>query len=201
MCKEVLEMVEQMDKIELKNQLALQCAPLLTGIKPSNLLTLRNHSAQEVEELFRDTDITVQTLCRTRQQTVLILYREKELLTYLGKPAVRKAMQMFGYQTLQLADIFKNLCIHYEKYMTDREGFPHELGLLLGYPVEDVVGFVENCGQNYLYSGYWKVYGNVAEAKETFARYLAAKEQMIRMVSSGMEIRAILSMQHLRIAG
>lgn len=48
MSREVLELVEKMDKIELKNQLALQCAPLLTGIKPSNLLTLRNHSEAEV---------------------------------------------------------------------------------------------------------------------------------------------------------
>lgn len=108
---------------------------------------------------------------------------------------------MFGYRTSHLTDIFKKLCAHYEKYMTDRESFPHELGLLLGYPVEDVVGFVENCGQNYLYSGYWKVYGNVQEAKETFARYLEAKEQLIRMVSAGVEISAILSGEKFRMAG
>lgn len=201
MSREVLELVEKMDKIELKNQLALQCAPLLTGIKPSNLLTLRNHSEAEVKEVFCDTDITVQTLCRTRQQTVLILFREQELLNYLNRPGVREAMQMFGYRTLHLTDIFEKLCTHYEKYMKDRESFPHELGLLLGYPVEDVVGFVENCGQNYLYSGYWKVYGNVQEAKETFARYLEAKEQLIRMVSAGMEITAILSGEKLQMAG
>lgn len=201
MSREVLEMVEKMDKVELKNQLALQCAPLLTGIKPSNLLTLRNHSVEAVEAVFQGTDITVQTLCRTGQQTVLLLYREKELLAYLNRPEVRKAMQMFGYRTLHLTDIFKKLCVHYETYMTDRESFPHELGLLLGYPVEDVVGFVENCGRNYLYSGYWKVYGDVAEAKKTFASYLEAKEQLIRMVSAGVEISTILSPKRLGIAG
>lgn len=201
MSREVLEMVEKMDKIELKNQLALQCAPLLTGIKPSNLLTLRNHSAKEVEALFQGTDITVQVLCRAKQQTVLILFKEKELLAYLGRPEVRNAMRTFGYRTLYLTDIFKNLCTLYENYMTEGGSFPHELGLLLGYPVEDVLGFVENRGQNYLYSGYWKVYGNVAEAKATFARYLEAKEQMIRMVSAGMEIKAILSGGIQRLAG
>lgn len=201
MSREVLELVEKMDKIELKNQLALQCAPLLTGIKPSNLLTLRNHRAEEVEALFRDTDITVQVLCRAKQKTVLILYREEELLAYLGRSQVRTAMRAFGYRTLHLTGIFKNLCTHYEKYMTEGGSFPHELGLLLGYPVEDVLGFVENCGQNYLYSGYWKVYGNVAEAKATFARYMEAKEQMIRMVSAGMEINAILSGGWQRQAG
>ena len=33
MSREVLEILEKMDKKELKTQLALQCAPLLTGIK------------------------------------------------------------------------------------------------------------------------------------------------------------------------
>ena len=40
MSREVLEILEKMDKKELKTQLALQCAPLLTGIKLSNLLTV-----------------------------------------------------------------------------------------------------------------------------------------------------------------
>lgn len=200
MSREVLELVEKMDKVELKNQLALQCAPLLSGIKPSNLLTLRNHSVEEVEAVFAGTDITVQILCQTGRQTVLLLYREEELLTYINTPDVKHAMQRFGYRTLHLTDIFKVLCTHYETYMTDRESFPHELGLLLGYPVEDVLGFVENHGQNYLYSGYWKVYGDVGKAKALFNRYTAAKEQAIRMVVAGAEIKTLLTMGHQPIA-
>ena len=59
MSREVLEIVEKMDKKELKTQLALQCAPLLTGIKLSNLLTVSKNCVEDVEDLFRDTDITV----------------------------------------------------------------------------------------------------------------------------------------------
>lgn len=193
MSRDVLELLEKMDKTDLKNQLALQCAPLLAGIKPSNLLTLRQHSEEEVREVFRDTDITVQMLCHTAEQTVLLLYRREELLAWLNMPMVRQAMQSFGYAELSLDDIFSKVCVHYERYMTDRKLFPHELGLLLGYPAEDVLGFVEHGGQDYLYSGYWKVYGNVQQAKETFARYMEAKERLIRMVAAGMEITGLLS--------
>lgn len=193
MCREVIELVKNMDKADLKNQLALQCAPLFMGLKSSNLLTLRSHGAAEVGELFRGTDIKVQVICRAPQQTVLLLFREAELLAYLNTPVVKTAMARFGYRELALDVIFEKLCINYESYMRNRGNFPHELGLLLGYPVEDVLGFVENCGQNYLYCGYWKVYGNVAKAKEIFSQYLKAKEQMVRMVSSGVEITALLS--------
>lgn len=193
MSSETLELMERMDKVELKNQLALQCAPLLTGIKPSNLLTLRGHSTAEVEEMFRGTDIRVQMLCVTRRQIVLLLYREAELLAYLGQSKVAEAMVVFGYPARNLERIFERLAVRYQRYMSDRKTFPHELGLLLGYPVADVIGFVENDGQNYLYSGYWKVYENVQAAKDTFERYTQAKERMIHMVSAGTEIRAILA--------
>lgn len=189
MSREVLEMMEKMDKNDINNQLALQCAPLLTGIKPSNLLIVKCHSTQEVENLFRNTGITVHTLCQTGKQTTLLLYREEELLAYLSRPEVTDAMKLFGYRTLCLIDILEKLCARYQTYMNDCKSFPHELGLLLGYPVQDVLGFIENEGRNYLYSGYWKVYGNVQEAKKTFLRYTLAKEQLIRMVSIGKKIK------------
>ena len=43
--------------------------------------------------------------------------------------------------------------------------FPHEIGLFLGYPFEDVMGFIENKGENYLCSGCWKVYSCEQDAR------------------------------------
>lgn len=48
-------------------------------------------------------------------------------------------------------------------YQTIQEDFPHEMGILLGYPVEDVEGFIINNGKNELYTGYWKVYDNLTK--------------------------------------
>ena len=193
MSREVLEILEKMDKKELKTQLALQCAPLLTGIKLSNLLTVTKSNEEDVKDLFRNTEITVHTLYQTKHRTIFLLFREKQLLAYLNEKDVKETMRLFGYQTLRLIDIFENLCARYQKYMTDHQSFPHELGLLLGYPACDVLGFIENQGQNYLYSGYWKVYGNVQEAITTFNRYNEAREKVIRMVFRGMEIPTIMA--------
>ena len=183
----------QFYKKELKTQLALQCAPLLTGIKLSNLLTVTKSNEEDVKDLFRNTEITVHTLYQTKHRTIFLLFREKQLLAYLNEEDVKETMRLFGYQTLRLIDIFEKLCARYQKYMTDHQSFPHELGLLLGYPACDVLGFIENQGQNYLYSGYWKVYGNVQEAIMTFNRYNEAREKVIRMVFRGMEIPTIMA--------
>lgn len=42
----------------------------------------------------------------------------------------------------------------YACYMEEKGAFLHEIGLLLGYPVEDVLGFIRHQGKNYLYTGY-----------------------------------------------
>ena len=49
--------------------------------------------------------------------------------------------------------------------------FPHEIGLFLGYPPEDVDGFINNGAKGAKYVGTWKVYGDESIAKRTFAQY------------------------------
>ena len=76
--------------------------------------------------------------------------------------------------------------------MNDRKIFPHEMGILLGYPIEDVLGFMEQKGKNYLYSGYWKVYRDVSAKKKIFAQYENAKEELILWLEYGYEIHSII---------
>ena len=49
--------------------------------------------------------------------------------------------------------------------------FPHEVGLFLSYPPEDVKGFIENRAANAKCTGVWKVYGDERQARQTFAKY------------------------------
>ena len=62
----------------------------------------------------------------------------------------------------------------------------------LGYPAEDVQGFIENETKECKCVGCWKVYGDVNAARITFDRYNQAKEDAIRLISSGMEIHELL---------
>ena len=51
---------------------------------------------------------------------------------------------------------------------TDR--FPHEVGFLLGYPLDDVMGFVRTRAAA-LARGWWNVYSDVARAQRVFRTY------------------------------
>lgn len=190
MSREIFQIVEELDQEDLQTQLALQCAPLLTGIKIANLLIVRSRNAKGVFEMFWGSRISVEVIYRSEEKTMFLLYQREELEAYLEKNS--DTMKLFGYAKMELEEICGELKKRYACYMEERGGFPHEIGLLLGYPPEDVLGFIENEGKNYLYTGYWKVYGNVVEAVALFEAYNEAKEQLIRMISQGIEIRRIL---------
>lgn len=193
MSAEMIRLIINLNQKELENQLALQCAPLLMGIKISNILIVDQKNGGRVMELFEKTKISCYPLCETERRLTFLLYQEEELLQYLEDEKVWQAMESFGYHSRELSDILDKLAVKYVSYMGKESEFPHELGLILGYPVEDVLGFIENGGKNFLWSGYWKVYGDVEKAIKTFEAYDRAKEAAVKIVAEGIGISGILN--------
>lgn len=65
----------------------------------------------------------------------------------------------------------------------DSAPFPHEVGLLLGYPLEDVRGFVE--GRQETARGPWKAYGDPDKARERFERMRAIEGRTKSLYQQG----------------
>ena len=61
--------------------------------------------------------------------------------------------------------------VHLIKRLAECDEFPHEIGLFIGYPPEDVSGFIENNACGFKCVGCWKVYGDREKAEKTFSRY------------------------------
>ena len=132
-------------------------------------------------------------LLGTLTMAYTLVYRRKALSKYLKRSDVERLMETFGYQDMELEAILEKLTVRYQAYVEGRVDFPHEIGLLFGYPPEDVTGFIENNGKNFLCSGYWKVYGDPERAKKTFAGYDRAKEAAIHMAGSGLGVKDIIA--------
>ena len=74
---------------------------------------------------------------------------------------------------------------HLASRMAGSGGFPHEVGLFLGYPAEDVEGFRRHGGQGYKYSGLWKVYSDVERAQRCFRQYGCCRRALCRRLEAG----------------
>lgn len=193
MSQEVFEIVQGMDIKSIETQLALQCAPLITGLKISNLLIVSKSDERLVRAILKRTGISFYRLLTAGEKMMFLLFRRNQLEAYLKKPEVKQVFLSEKYQDFALGNILRSFQKRYEDYMNGGKQFPHEMGLLLGYPVEDVTGFIENDGENFLYSGYWKVYENMPEKVKLFDRFEHAKETLIQLLSNGLSISDIIN--------
>ncbi|MBQ7943870.1 MAG: DUF3793 family protein [Lachnospiraceae bacterium] len=196
MSYEMLELFRNMDFNDTETQLALQCAPLLTGLKMSNLFIISTENERNfLEYLDRAThnvDIEAYRLLEHQGKSIYLLYRKEQLEHFLAKEEVRDFFAVEGYYDFTLEGILLGFRFRYQKHRLCGGDFPHEMGLLLGYPLEDVVGFVENEGEHFLCSGYWKVYANPAEKLLLFRKFQCAEDRLIKLLSKGISIKDMI---------
>lgn len=153
--------------------LANHCSPVLMGTKLSNLISVSKMDFASNEEflsnyksLLKPYGIAIEKLCECEERMQLFVYNEERLARYLKKSRIAKFLSEYGYESNDL-----DVCISVLKSKLRHFEFPHEIGIFLGFPLDDVIGFIENQGQNYVFCRYWKVYHNPELAKRTFDFY------------------------------
>ena len=176
----------------MKMQIAMHCAPVLAGVKPSNAVTLNDYDSSELQETIQGTDIQCALIYKDREKCLWLLYREQSVNHYLMKKEHKEFLKKCGYTYFQFYDILSTLRKKYQVYKNKKGSFPHELGLILGYPLCDVEGFIQHQGKNFLYSGYWKVYDNPSVTKKLFEIYDFVRYQMIKQIEYGKSLRQII---------
>ena len=152
------------------------CAPTLAGVKTANLFCCDLPKAEILKKIAYWNDqlsasgvkLTVLRDCPVAESMLVYIYREKKLKEDLGKPGVGEYLKTLGYKCRETLDHL--ISILREKLARGGD-FPHEIGLFLGYPFPDVLGFITNKGQNFCEIGCWKVYDNPEEAQKRFERY------------------------------
>ena len=190
---DIVDIVKGMDNTSVSLQLALQCAPVIAGIKISNLLTIPANKLKELSAILKKTTISFRVIYPGRERLVILVYREEELRKYLVSEEVEGFISGLGYKTSDISEMFPIFVRRYIRYMEIKKDFPHELGLFLGYPVEDVEGFIRHNGKNYLYSGYWKVYKGAETKIKLFKNYEKVQTEIVRMLYEGIDIICIIA--------
>ena len=162
-----------------------QCAPVLKGVKISNLITMKPGGWHKIRAYLKKSRIICIPLYADAEKEVLFLYRYEQLERHLKNREVQEFLKSCGYDRFDVASVLARLRRRYQRYAGTSKEFTHELGVLLGYPVGDVQGFIANRGENSLTSRYWKVYQNPKQAEKIFDLYDRVKEQALREIMCG----------------
>ena len=173
------------------------CSATLASIKAANLCNMTFSSKEELEDqisywsaCLEPKGIHIFVLREHETRALVYVYREGLLQKELENPENAAFLKSYGYENTDIAYALNRLKTRVAEC---KEGFPHEIGLVLGYPPVDVEGFIEKEGRDFLYSGYWKVYGNLEDTLKTFEAYDQARDYVIGMTGNGNEIRDILA--------
>ena len=196
MCKETFQLTGDMNMQSLEVQLVLQCAPTITGLRLSNLFIIPAEMEGALRALLRCSGISCYRLKNLGNKRVFLLYRRCALEKYLSLQQVRDILFSLGYEDLSFGGILRRFSDRYIRYVDLGADFPHEMGLLLGYPWEDVRGFMELGGDAALYTGYWKVYSDVSEKKKLFHLFDRAETHLIRLLKENYDFPSILEIYH-----
>lgn len=176
---------------QFEKKLAFFMAPSLLGLKCANLISLSKTEYDLPAHLERFNGkasikgLKLKILCTCQNRALVLLYNEILLERQLEGAEQKAILQQYGYHEMQTLEFKLNRLADRIQHESQ---FPHEIGVFLGYPAEDVIGFIENKGENYKLCGYWKVYGNAEKAKRTFENYDKCRNFLCNKLNQGYDI-------------
>ncbi len=156
----------------IEETLVRQCAPTLAGMKAGSLFSAVIPADQDLCLLLKNLNrrlvpkgLRLLPVRWRRERVLLYLYRGDLLRRDLENRSACLLLEELGYPCPLAGQCVARMV----RRVRECPDFPHEVGLFLGYPPEDVRGFMEH--RDCKLTGCWKVYGDPQKAQEIFRRY------------------------------
>lgn len=183
--KQFMSKLKDMNNIEYFDKYMLfLLAPVVGGLKPSSTITLKKDSKEyfvwnNYKETFLNKIGLKHILLREDDKAIILLiYSEKNLEKFINNKETKEFLLKLEYNLQDnLGSILDKLIQRYNRFHC-----PHELGVFLGIPLEDVIDFMECTSKKCLLCGYWKVFNNSENALEIFNNYNRSKELVLDYV-------------------
>jgi hypothetical protein len=151
--------------------IAFAAAEVLAEVKPSTLINLpdRPHRCgknlyliwkEHGEGILRESSLEGAVMADRPGSLLLLLYNRDALGQLLSNKGVLTILRKAGYP--EESDVDALLSEFGSRFAFG--GVPHEIGLILGYPLKDVTGFMGLSRREFSCQGPWKIYGNPHES-------------------------------------
>ena len=189
----------------------VRCAAgVIAHVKPAALFSFASHKSCSSCASLVCTDPTLRSfLCNATHELSLfgvtllatsaisggkvtfVAYRPGLVEDILAKSEHCEFLAAFGHSTESVQALMKSMRSRIFAFHARKAAFPHEIGLVLGYPLTDVQGFMN--GQSELFTGAWKVYDNTEETRLRLERLKDAEDQCKHRFYQGESLAQILS--------
>ena len=178
----------------LTAHLMLECAEVLAGVKPANLISISNRAQPCGRNLYqlwqnhheelaaRLADLTTMVL-QTRERALLLLcYNRDRLERHLAHSGIRTLLHKAGYDAGSTSSA---LLDELRRRVSNNDSFPHEIGLFIGYPAKDVAAFMGLIQLPFACQCLWKIYGNPDKSLDLAEQFRCCRQKMGAILKTG----------------
>lgn len=168
---------------EVEYTLGAQCGVTFAGIKAASLFSVKSREEQNLKNYarhFSGKGIYFEKLKDGNGRILLYVYNKKLLEGILFNNANKRFLREEGYSYSSCEEAIFQL-----KCKIQGESFPHEVGLFLDYPLEDVKGFIQNPSGGTGMCGYWKVYSDEESKAVKFRRFDCCSKCILNKLREG----------------
>ena len=155
------------------NQMMIHfCAPTLCSIKPGNMFFVKDEdflpdNFEQWKQSFFIRGIMSFAIKISETSTAIFVCNACWVRKILGDDIVHAYLLEKGYHSSGVCDFINGFTTR----LQNSQSFPHEIGIVLGYPVDDVIEFENHEGQDCKYCGQWKSYSDPEHAKQCHCSY------------------------------
>lgn len=180
----------------IEQLILVHCAPVLCKAKPAAVISCCSYDPGTIDTVLCDVrkqlvryGCLMLEFCRCSHHITLFLYHRWILTAFINAPGVPEFLSSRGYPVSSGVDeIIRTLVRRYRTLKT----VPHEVGVFLGYPLEDVLTFEKCKGRGYKLCRYWKVYADEQYAERMFECYDRCRLRVRCLMARGLPFEAVL---------
>lgn len=181
------------EAMPIEEYLVRYAAPTLAACKVANLISLPTGVSQPMDlshcqNCLAFSGIEIQQLRERKGRRLVYIYRRSALDKLLQAREIQKFLSGFGYVDFSCDGAIRELTKRLNEDSTLSASFPHEIGIFLGYPLEDVQAFITHQGKDARLTGEWKVYNNEEDAQRTFSLYADCRNKLTTLFKQGFSL-------------
>jgi hypothetical protein len=169
--------------------LGTYCGITFAGIKAGSLVNIKESCFKCMpvyEKYFSQKGFRFVCLKGDEKRKLMFVYNYNQLNKILFNDDNKRFLEGEGYHYTTVEEAVLNL----QSRMVN-DDFPHEIGIFLNYPLEDVKGFMLSPNDGVKCVGYWKVYKDEEAKKKTFEQYNRCTDNIVNKLLCGRSLQSI----------
>ena len=161
--------------------------PVILGSKPAEILNLsskdmnKESKLNDIKSFFSNCSKLSYKIINIPDGGIRLVFINKDALSItLNNKKCLNFLKFIGYPSNYDLDEYLNILI--DKLNSDN--FPHEIGIFLGYPLKDVVGFMGYGKYELVEVRNWRIYGDKEISYKVYDNFMRDKAIMKEMIET-----------------